>query len=81
MAERGFGRVINVASVMARTGAAYALTFNGSSFTGGLTVETLGASNDLIIAATALANGLTLVTHNTREFGRVEGLLIEDWEK
>lgn len=36
--------------------------------------------NDLMIAAIALANGLTLVTHNTREFGRIVGLKIEDWE-
>jgi tRNA(fMet)-specific endonuclease VapC len=35
---------------------------------------------DLLIAAIALANNLTLVTHNTREFGRVEGLQVEDWE-
>jgi len=33
---------------------------------------------DLQIAAIALANGLTLVTHNTREFSRVPGLLLED---
>lgn len=45
-------------------------------------------SNDLLIAALAkrlrrrfaLANNLTLVTHNTREFSRVAGLRIEDWE-
>ncbi len=37
-------------------------------------------SYDLQIAAIALANDLTLVTHNTREFERVEGLQIEDWE-
>ncbi|MCB9450917.1 MAG: type II toxin-antitoxin system VapC family toxin [Anaerolineaceae bacterium] len=36
--------------------------------------------NDLLIAAIALANDLILVTHNTREFGRVAGLKIEDWE-
>jgi tRNA(fMet)-specific endonuclease VapC len=36
--------------------------------------------NDLLIAAIAIANNLTLVTHNTREFGRVAGLNIEDWE-
>ena len=37
--------------------------------------------NDLLIAATALANGLTLVTNNTSEFSRVPGLVIEDWLK
>ena len=36
--------------------------------------------NDLMIAATALVHGAVLVTHNTREFSRVEGLQIEDWE-
>lgn len=41
---------------------------------------TLIGSYDLMIAAIALANNLTLVTHNTREFERVEGLAIEDWE-
>jgi tRNA(fMet)-specific endonuclease VapC len=35
---------------------------------------------DLQIAAIALAHNLTLVTHNTREFIRVEGLQLEDWE-
>ncbi len=30
--------------------------------------------------AIALANNLTLVTHNTREFKRVGGLQVEDWE-
>jgi tRNA(fMet)-specific endonuclease VapC len=36
--------------------------------------------NDLLIAAIAIAHNLTLVTHNTNEFSRVEGLHIEDWE-
>lgn len=36
--------------------------------------------NDLLIAATALAHDLTLVTHNIREFSRVTGLRMEDWE-
>jgi hypothetical protein len=36
--------------------------------------------NDLLIAAIALANGLTLVTLNTTEFSRIPGLTIEDWE-
>lgn len=34
---------------------------------------------DTLIAAQALSRGLTLVTHNTREFERVPGLKIEDW--
>ncbi len=36
--------------------------------------------NDLMIASIALANNLTLVTHNTREFSRVANLQFEDWE-
>ena len=36
--------------------------------------------NDLLIAAIALVHGATLVTHNVREFRRVEGLTYEDWE-
>lgn len=34
---------------------------------------------DTQIAAHALAEGLTLVTHNTRHFSKVPGLLVEDW--
>ena len=34
---------------------------------------------DMFIAAHAKALGLTLVTNNTREFARVEGLSMEDW--
>jgi tRNA(fMet)-specific endonuclease VapC len=36
-------------------------------------------SNDLLIAAHACCLGLTLVTNNTKEFGRVQGLKIENW--
>lgn len=36
--------------------------------------------NDLLIAAIARSRGATLVSNNTREFRRVEGLLLEDWE-
>lgn len=34
---------------------------------------------DVLIAGTALANRGVLVTHNTREFARIEGLRLEDW--
>lgn len=36
--------------------------------------------NDLMIASIARTHGLVLVTHNVREFQRVPGLSIEDWE-
>ena len=35
--------------------------------------------NDLIIAAAALANDAVLVTNNPAEFGRVNGLRLENW--
>lgn len=35
---------------------------------------------DSMIAAIALVNGVTLVTHNTAEFSRVAGLALEDWQ-
>ncbi|MDQ7025626.1 MAG: type II toxin-antitoxin system VapC family toxin [Anaerolineae bacterium] len=35
---------------------------------------------DMQIAAIAMAHELILVTHNTREFNRVTGLNLEDWE-
>lgn len=38
------------------------------------------SANDLLIASIALANRLTLITHNTREFGRIPDLHIADWE-
>lgn len=34
---------------------------------------------DLLIAGQALNRGWTLVTSNTREFSRIEGLALEDW--
>ena len=34
---------------------------------------------DMLIAACAMANDMILVTNNTREFQRIEGLVIENW--
>lgn len=42
---------------------------------------TMIGANDLLIAAHARCLGLTLVTNNTREFGRVQRLDIENWTK
>jgi tRNA(fMet)-specific endonuclease VapC len=35
--------------------------------------------NDFWIAAQAMAHKMVLVTHNTREFSRIEGLQLENW--
>jgi tRNA(fMet)-specific endonuclease VapC len=35
---------------------------------------------DVLLAGHALALGAVFVTHNTREFSRVSGLSIEDWQ-
>jgi tRNA(fMet)-specific endonuclease VapC len=34
---------------------------------------------DMLIAATAKAHDLTLVTHNTADFQKIPGLRLEDW--
>jgi tRNA(fMet)-specific endonuclease VapC len=34
---------------------------------------------DLFIGATALIHGLTLVTHNSRDYANVPGLSLDDW--
>ena len=36
-------------------------------------------SMDMLIAASALASGAVLVSHNTRHFSKIKGLKIEDW--
>jgi tRNA(fMet)-specific endonuclease VapC len=36
-------------------------------------------ANDLKIASIALETGAVVVTHNTRDFGRVAGLQVVDW--
>lgn len=40
---------------------------------------TMIGNNDLWIAAHARANGWTLVSNNTKEFERVDGLALENW--
>jgi tRNA(fMet)-specific endonuclease VapC len=40
---------------------------------------TMVGANDLFIAAHARSLGLTLVTNNTREFGRIRNLAVENW--
>jgi predicted nucleic acid-binding protein len=37
------------------------------------------ADSDILIASTALANRMTLVTNNTRHFERIAGLNLENW--
>jgi len=40
---------------------------------------TMIGANDLFIAAHARSLGLTLVTNNTHEFGRIPNLVLENW--
>lgn len=37
------------------------------------------ADADIIIAATALESGITLVTGNLKHFSRVDGIKLENW--
>ncbi len=41
---------------------------------------TIIGPNDLMIASIALSQDLVVVSNNTREFERVPGLAVEDWE-
>ncbi len=36
---------------------------------------------DLLIAATAVANDLIMVTNNVTHLGRINGIKVEDWTK
>lgn len=40
--------------------------------------QTIG-HNDVLIAGTAIVNGLTLVTNNTRHFSKIPSLDIDNW--
>lgn len=35
--------------------------------------------NDLLVASTVMAHNGTLITHNTKEFSRIDDLRVEDW--
>ena len=37
--------------------------------------------NDMLIAAHALSRGLTVITDNTADFGRVKGLKVDNWRE
>jgi tRNA(fMet)-specific endonuclease VapC len=50
-----------------------------NSFQQLLTLRLRIGTRDLKIAAVALANGLTLLTRNRRDFGRIPGLTLDDW--
>ena len=50
-------------------------TFRAQLESAGITTGIL----DLMIAAQGVANHLTVVTHNTREFIRIPGIKLEDW--
>ena len=43
------------------------------------TAGNLIGAHDLWLAAVCFARGLSIATANAREFGRVEGLRVEDW--
>ena len=34
---------------------------------------------DMLIAASAMAEGAVLVSHNIRHFSKIKGLCLEDW--
>ena len=36
---------------------------------------------DMLLAAQALSKGLIIVTNNTKEFERIDGLIIENWTR
>lgn len=86
-AYRSFRQQQNLALLERFFGAFQSLPFDGKSaiICGSIRSQlqaqgTPIGAYDLQIAAIALAHDLTLVTHNLREFYRVENLKLEDWE-
>jgi tRNA(fMet)-specific endonuclease VapC len=77
--ERGYRMFDRVLSAFA---AAQVLPFdsNASLVFDGLAAQRLRVSTmDLRIASIALSQGLTVLTRNSRDFGKVTGLVIDDW--
>ena len=77
--ERGYRMFDRVLSAFA---AAHVLPFdsNASLVFDGLVAKRLRvATMDLRIASITLSQGLTLLTRNARDFGKVPGLVIDDW--
>jgi tRNA(fMet)-specific endonuclease VapC len=75
---RGYGMLDRVLDAFA---AAQVLPFDAAAavFDGLLAQRMRLATMDLRIAAIALSRGLILLTRNVRDFGRVPGLVTEDW--
>lgn len=81
--ERGFHELAFVQSILS------VVPFGGDD---GLAAQTFGRLRadlerrgtplddmNLLIASTAIASGMTLVTHNVKHFGRIPELVTEDW--
>jgi tRNA(fMet)-specific endonuclease VapC len=77
--ERGYRMFDRVLSAFA---AAQVLPFDSKAtavFDGLVAQRVRIATMDLRIAAIALSQGLTVLTRNSRDFGKVPGLVSEDW--
>ena len=83
-AKKGSPRLLEKVDAVLRTIPVVALDLPADTDYGRIRAELEAAGqpiggNDLLIAAHALALGLTLVTNNTREFARIRGLKVENW--
>lgn len=77
--ERGYRMFERVLSAFA---AGPVLPFDGKAsvvFDSMVSQHVRIATMDLRIASIALSQGLTMLTRNVRDFGKVPGLIIEDW--
>jgi tRNA(fMet)-specific endonuclease VapC len=77
--ERGYRMFDRVLSAFS---AAFVLPFDSNAslvFVGLVAQRVRIATMDLRIASIALSLGLTVLTRNARDFGKVPGLIIDDW--